>query len=711
MMFIFLSKDEKLFNSAFRGNYNDVRKLLREGANANVRHNRWTALMAACQNGHVCVVRLLLKQCQTDANAKYPGGFTALFQASQGGKLEVVRELLKHEKVDVNAQQDQGGTALFIASQVGHTSVVSEFLTHRNVDVNLPMHDGTTALHIASAFGRINVVRLLLEHNEVDVNLPTDEGTTALYTASQEGKLEVVRELLTHRNVDVNLPMHDGTTALHIASAFGRINVVRLLLEHNEVDVNLPTDEGTTALYTASQEGKLEVVRELLTHRNVDVNLPMRDGTTALYIASQEGKLEVVQELLTHRNVDVNLPKHDGTTALDVARSKRHDNIVRVLTVETVERDRRSLARVMSSHSADPVELSLEFINQCTTLRGLGSGAFGNVKLVQDDTLQKKFAVKTMNLSRRDQVTADAIRRSFQREVSALKRFRHPNIIALYGFNLNVDHEQLFLVFEHAALGSLDEFFRDAGTRARLPADKRVSIMYQLAKAVHFLHSGGCGGWNVFHRDIKSANVCLDEDFTPRLIDCGLAKLVPDANNATPSESIIPTGPTDVPVFGTREYMCPEYLLNIIQGRTCRYMAAYDVYSLGVVMAELILGRLNCGQTDVFQTYVRAGNTPPIVPGWKRLESHADQVAWNPYALQLVCQTTIRCISPHSQGRLSTEELVPLLIKAVNLQAGIRYSEPEGAGDGPPMCHLQPSPCRCTVYRRVPRTVLELYRG
>ena len=67
-------------------------------------------------------------------------------------------------------------------------------------------------------------------------------------------------------------------------------------------------------------------------------------------------------------------------------------------------------------------------------------------------------------------------------------------------------------MYEYAIQGSLDGFFNDAGMRARLPADKRLSIMYELARAVHFLHSGGCDDWKVFHRDIKSANICLAED-------------------------------------------------------------------------------------------------------------------------------------------------------------------------------------------------------
>ena len=111
-----------------------------------------------------------------------------------------------------------------------------------------------------------------------------------------------------------------------------------------------------------------------------------------------------------------------------------------------------------------------------------------------------------------------------------MKRSRHPNIITLYGYNFNIRGAEQFLVYEYAAKGSLDSFLQDDGNRARLPAQTRLSIMFELARAVHFLHTGGCvidgNGWIVFHRDIKSANLCLAEDFTARLIDFGLAKFV-----------------------------------------------------------------------------------------------------------------------------------------------------------------------------------------
>ncbi|KAI2493231.1 serine/threonine kinase [Fragilaria crotonensis] len=323
----------------------------------------------------------------------------------------------------------------------------------------------------------------------------------------------------------------------------------------------------------------------------------------------------------------------------------------------TLDTDQKLLLKVMNTTSADPVELSAEYIQRCITDCKIGSGAFGDVLLAEDNHLPKKFAVKRINLERCDEGTVNNIRDSFQKELSTLKRFHHPNIIVLYGYNLNVSLKDKFLVYEYAANGSLDGFLRDDGNRARLPADTRLSIMFEMARAVHFLHTGGCSGWKVFHRDIKSANICLAEDFTARLIDCGLAKFVPDENSNIIPGSVAPSvwSTSGLPAFGTPGYMCPEYARDKSEGIPCPYIAAFDVFSIGVVLVELILGCLIGGQStrngmkfeNAFRRYVRDNRYKLIKDGCEKLKRDADPaIIWNPEALGLVCKTAIRCMAP-----------------------------------------------------------------
>ena len=126
-------------------------------------------------------------------------------------------------------------------------------------------------------------------------------------------------------------------------------------------------------------------------------------------------------------------------------------------------------------------------------------------------------------------------------------------------------------------------------------------------------------------------------------------------------------------------------------GYPCPFIPAYDVYSIGIVMAELILGSLNLDQTrkrneriNVFQRYIKNEETV-IIDGWTQLERDVDKcITWNSKSLQLVCEIAVKCMAPSPDDRLRTSDFLPLLSKAINLQAGLHDFEPAGAGDGPP---------------------------
>jgi ankyrin repeat protein/serine/threonine protein kinase len=680
-----------------------------------------TALTIASCFNHVEVVRALLQHKSVKANVQTNDGTTALHMASTSGHAEVVRALLEHKDVDVNAHRTaDSATSLHIASENCDVEVVRALLEHSKVDVNAKMQYGNTALIIASDKGHAKLVRALLQHPQIDVHAQCSRGA-ALHVATSAGHVKVVRELLKHNGLDVNSVESDRFTALRMASYHGHLEIVRLLIHHPDIEVNAKGPGGETALVVASEEGHEEIVRLLLQQDNVDANAQREsDGATALLAASCNGHVEVVSVMLQHKEVDTYIQGDDGKTAFDVAREKRHANILRLLEkhVQEEEENLSSLDTVMTTSTEEPVDLSFQFqfIKRCITNRRLGSGAFGEVFLAEHSRLPKKFAVKIIKLPQRSDCLDDEKLETLQVELSVrsvfcieplpcveqsirlisrssshknarfcqtLKRLRHPNIIVLYGCSLYVEPE--FLVLEYAANGSLDRFLKDDDMRDRLSASTRLSIMYQVARAIHCLHTGAAG-FTVFHRDIKSSNICLTEDFTPRLNGCGMAKFVEDEdNNSFPSTTIEITGSSQGVASGTPGYMCPEYAWKKFSSIQCDYIPAYDVYSFGVVMAELTLGRLNDGKpTNVLQTYVMNGETP-IVDGWKKLKDNADKkVTWNAEALEVVCMTVIRCITPSSERRLSTINLLDLLKHAIDIQAGKSNVGLEGERVGPP---------------------------
>jgi serine/threonine protein kinase len=134
----------------------------------------------------------------------------------------------------------------------------------------------------------------------------------------------------------------------------------------------------------------------------------------------------------------------------------------------------------------------------------------------------------------------------------------------------------------------LDNFWKEDLGRERLSSvQRRIKIALDVFTAIRFLHEGSESEGIVacFHRDIKSANICLTRNLTAQLIDCGLAKFVQDGETSTS---------TSTSKKGTPGYTCPDYG----QGELKQYVAACDVFSFGVVMAELWTGQLqNSGST------------------------------------------------------------------------------------------------------------------
>jgi eukaryotic-like serine/threonine-protein kinase len=198
----------------------------------------------------------------------------------------------------------------------------------------------------------------------------------------------------------------------------------------------------------------------------------------------------------------------------------------------------------------------------------LGKGAMGMVYDGLDPGLNRRVAIKTILVKQLDEETALMYSKRFEREVRAVARLNHRNIVQVYDFGSEGD--VAYIVMEYIQGKELKDFF-DANQRFDIKTTFR--LMTELLDALEFAHDAG-----IIHRDIKPANVMVDADGHAKLTDFGVARVVdPDA---APGEAT-QTGA----VVGTPAYMSPEQ----IQGEPIDRRT--DIFSAGIIFYQFLTGQ------------------------------------------------------------------------------------------------------------------------
>jgi TolB-like protein/predicted Ser/Thr protein kinase len=209
-------------------------------------------------------------------------------------------------------------------------------------------------------------------------------------------------------------------------------------------------------------------------------------------------------------------------------------------------------------------------------LEELGAGGMGDVFLGYDTRLQRRVALKCLTPQADDQEA------QIFREARAAARLNHPNIAAVYDV-IEHDH-RAFIVMEYVDGENLAQRLE----RDRLPIEQVRRIARQIALALIAAHEQG-----VVHRDLKPANIHLTRDGSIKVLDFGVAKLIPaiavsaDADTGQPVSGAPAGGSPGTPI-----YMAPEQLFDRPVDARC------DIYSAGVVLFELATGRRPYLETD-----------------------------------------------------------------------------------------------------------------
>jgi len=228
-------------------------------------------------------------------------------------------------------------------------------------------------------------------------------------------------------------------------------------------------------------------------------------------------------------------------------------------------------------------------------LKEIGKGGMGVVYKAEDTKLHRTVAIKALSA---DLVGDEKARARFLREARAASAIDHPNICTVY--EVNEAENVLFFVMQYIDGKTLKKFI---GGRP-LPLDQSLEFSLEIADALAEAHRR-----NVIHRDIKSSNIMLNERNQLKILDFGLAKLVTPTAGTSGAHQTAELTALGTP-FGTASYMSPE------QARGERADARSDIFSLGVVMYEMIAGRLPFrGKSSVDVMHGVIHDEPPSLDG------------------------------------------------------------------------------------------------
>ena len=274
----------------------------------------------------------------------------------------------------------------------------------------------------------------------------------------------------------------------------------------------------------------------------------------------------------------------------------------------------------------------------------LGTGGMAVVYLARDTLLARPVAIKAL---REDFSSDENFRERFRQEARAAANLSHPNIVTVHDFGL--DSGRLFIVMEYLPGTNLKAMIQKRG---KFTVQETLALIAQAAEGVGYAHRAG-----LVHCDVKPQNFLVSPDQHLKVTDFGIARAL---------STIHPDEKNDV-VWGSPQYFAPEQASGLAPS------PASDVYSLGVIMYEMLTGRLPFISKDPNELIRLHQEVAPILPS-----------RFNPNIPPTVEKIILKLLSKEPASRYRTAEQLARILKSIHLETESKTTASE---NGPALAH------------------------
>lgn len=255
-------------------------------------------------------------------------------------------------------------------------------------------------------------------------------------------------------------------------------------------------------------------------------------------------------------------------------------------------------------------------------------------------------------------------RKEFETELETVGSIKHRNLVSLQGYSLSPTGNLLF--YDYMENGSLWDLLHGATKKKRLDWERRLRVALGAAQGLAYLHHD-CSP-RIIHRDVKSSNILLDQDYEAHLTDFGIAKSLCASKTHTSTY-----------LMGTIGYIDPEY------ARTSRLTEKSDVYSFGIVLLELLTGRKavdsECNLHQLILT--KAANNAVM----DTVDPDINETCKDLGEVKKVFQLALLCTKGHPADRPTMHEVVRVLGTLVPPLEG-KCSDPTPTAQLPSQCYV-----------------------